>query len=63
MPPYPASFVGIGANRNDLAAQLPKPFDKVNEDKNYEYSLTLPEVKMEPKNVKFSQNRKIRFYK
>lgn len=31
------------------------PFDQVHEDENYQFSLTLPEVKMDPTNVKMSQ--------
>ena len=55
----PHDCTGCGACANVCPARnkalVMEPFDKVNEDKNYEYSLTLPEIKMEPKNVKFSQ--------
>ena len=55
----PHDCTGCGSCANVCPAKnkalVMEPFDKVNEDENYAYSLTLPEVKMEPKNVKLSQ--------
>ena len=55
----PHDCTGCGSCANVCPAKnkalVMEPFDKVNEDANYAYSLTLPEVKMEPKNVKLSQ--------
>lgn len=55
----PHDCTGCGSCANVCPAKnkalVMKPFDQVKEDENYQYSLTLPEIKMEPKNVKLSQ--------
>jgi len=55
----PHDCTGCGSCANVCPARnkalVMEPFDQVDEDKNYQYSLTLPDIKMEPKNVKMSQ--------
>ena len=36
-------------------ALVMEPFDQIKEDENYQFSLNLPDIKMEPKNVKLAQ--------
>ncbi len=55
----PEDCTGCGACANICPSKnkalVMQDFDKVDEKKNYEFSLTLPEIKMEPTNVKTSQ--------
>jgi len=55
----PHDCTGCGSCANVCPAKnkalIMKPFDQITEDENYQYSLTLPEIKVEPKNVKLSQ--------
>ena len=55
----PHDCTGCGACANVCPARnkalVMEPFDKVQEDENYEFSLSLPDNKIEPKNVKLSQ--------
>ncbi len=55
----PHDCTGCGACANVCPAKnkalVMKDFDQVNEDKNYEYSLSLPEIKTTPTNVKLAQ--------